>query len=60
EKMIKLLETKQNTFDLYADKSFAAENLIEPEIDEKTFKTIVNEEIDRIKAKYKDNTAMPS
>ena len=45
-----ILERKQNEFDAFADKSAAAEKVETPEVDEKTFGKIVEEEIERMKA----------
>ncbi len=49
EKLIDVLEEKQRIFDEFADKSVAAEQTIE--IDDKTFGTIIKEEIERISKK---------
>lgn len=49
EQLTKRLEEKQTIFDAFADKSVAAENV---EIDDKSFGKIIQEEIDRINAKY--------
>ena len=56
ERITSLLETKQAIFDAYADKSVAADESME--LDEKTFGNIINEEIERIKAKN-GGTAQP-
>ena len=49
ERITDLLENKQLLFDAFADKSVAADN--NKELDEKTFGNIIEEEIERIKAK---------
>ena len=46
ERITKLLEDKQAIFDTFADKSVAAQSI---EIDDKAFKDIIKEEIDRIR-----------
>lgn len=51
EKMVQRLEEKQLAFNVYADKSVAYENTQDINIDETSFKQIINEEIDRIKSK---------
>lgn len=51
EKLTKLLEEKQKTFDAFADKSKAAEVEKTVEIDKNTFGKMINEEIDRINSK---------
>lgn len=51
EKMLELLATKQAEFDAFADKSVAA--MQTPELDDRSFGEIINEEIERINAKYK-------
>ena len=53
ERITDILENKQAIFDAFADKSVAATNTAkaEKEIDDKTFGKIIEEEIDRIKAK---------
>ena len=53
ERITDMLESKQAIFDAFADKSVAAANTAkaEKEIDDKTFGKIIEEEIDRIKAK---------
>lgn len=48
ERLIRLLKSKQEVFDTFADISVAAE--ANREIDEKTFGNIIKEEIDRINA----------
>lgn len=48
EKLMDVLEEKQMIFDAFADESVAAN--ANKEIDEKTFKDIIKEEIERIKA----------
>ncbi len=48
EKITDLLEEKQRIFDAFADESAAAESL---ELDNQTFGSIIQEEIDRIQAK---------
>lgn len=48
ERITKLLEDKQAIFDTFADKSVAAQSI---EIDDKAFKDIIKEEIDRIRKK---------
>jgi len=48
ERITKLLEDKQAVFDTFADKSVAAQNI---EIDDKAFKDIIKEEIERIRKK---------
>lgn len=52
EKLTELLESKQEIFDAFADRSVAAENTeVEPaEVDEKKFGQLIQEEIDRIVA----------
>lgn len=50
ERITELLEQKQAIFDAFADKSVAAEKT-EGEVDETTFGKIIEEEIERIKAK---------
>lgn len=50
EKIMSILESKQATFDAFADKSVAAAK--SQEMDDKTFGNIIKEEIDRINAKY--------
>ena len=50
ERMIEMLEKKQEIFDAFADKSVAAENV---EIDNLTMGNIIQEEIDRINNKRK-------
>ena len=49
EKITELLEKKQEIFDAFADKSVAANE--SKEIDAKTIGNIIEEEIERIKAK---------
>jgi len=49
EKVTELLESKQEIFNAFADKSEAAANSIE--LDERSFNDIIKEEIDRINAK---------
>ena len=49
ERLINILEEKQMIFDTFADKSVAAQKIIE--IDDKTFGDIIKEEIDRINKK---------
>ena len=49
EKIIEILEKKQQIFDTFADKSLAAEQDIN--IDDKSFEKIIDEEIKRIKSK---------
>lgn len=49
EKLVDILEEKQQLFDAFADKSVAAEKTFE--IDEKTFGDVIKEEIDRINKK---------
>ena len=49
EHLTEILQNKQTVFDAFADTSVAAENT--KEIDDKTFGNIIEEEIDRIKAK---------
>lgn len=49
ERLMEVLEEKQQIFDAFADKSVAAQQSIE--IDEKTFGQIIKEEIDRINKK---------
>lgn len=49
EKIVKLLEKKQEIFDSFADKSEIANETIE--LDEKTFGEMVNEEAKRITEK---------
>lgn len=49
EHINEILEQKQLVFDVFADKSVAAEKVAESEIDEKTFGRIIEEEIERIK-----------
>ena len=53
ERITELLEEKQAIFDAFADKSVAAANTEkqEKEVDETTFGKIIEEEIERIKAK---------
>ncbi len=55
ERITELLEKKQAVFDAFADKSVAADNTEkrerDEEIDETTFGKIIEEEIERIKAK---------
>ncbi len=50
ERITSILENKQTIFDAFADKSVAADKSVE--MDAKTFGDIINDEIDRIKAKY--------
>lgn len=50
EKITALLESKQEIFDAFADKSVAASKSLE--VDDKTFGNIIKEEIDRINAKH--------
>lgn len=50
EKIMSILESKQATFDAFADKSVATAK--SQEMDDKTFGNIIKEEIDRINAKY--------
>lgn len=50
EKITGMLEEKQAIFDAFADKSVAAESSLE--IDEKSFGSLIKEEIDRINAKH--------
>ena len=50
ERITSNLENKQTIFDAFADKSVAADKSVE--MDAKTFGDIINDEIDRIKAKY--------
>ena len=47
--MLKLLRDKQEQFDAFADESVAARESIE--LDEASFKEIINAEIERINAK---------
>ena len=56
EKISVLLEQKQKIFDAFADKSVVAEESFE--LDEKTFGTIVDSEIERITAKNTKQTAI--
>ena len=49
ERITELLESKQRIFDAFADKSVAYEN--EPQIDESTFGSIINDELERINKK---------
>ena len=49
ERMLKLLKEKQEQFDAFADESVAARESIE--LDEASFKEIINAEIERINAK---------
>lgn len=49
ERLMEILETKQRTFNAFADQSVAA--METKEIDDKTFGNIIQAEIDRIKAK---------
>lgn len=49
EKLIDLLEEKQNVFDTFADKSVAGQESLE--IDSKTFGNIIEQEIERINEK---------
>lgn len=48
ERLVERLDEKQRAFDAFADKSEAARESLE--LDEKTFKDIIKEEIDRINA----------
>lgn len=48
EKMLERLKQKQEIFDAFADKSSAADAQNQNEISDKTFREIVEEEIDRI------------
>ena len=57
EKITAMLEDKQAIFDAFADKSVAARESLE--LDEKTFGNIINEEIERINAKYNKNGKKP-
>lgn len=50
EKITGMLEEKQAIFDAFADKSVAAESSLE--IDDKSFGSLIKEEIDRINAKH--------
>lgn len=50
ERITEMLEEKQAIFDAFADKSVAAKESLD--LDEKTFGNIINEEIERINAKY--------
>lgn len=52
ERVMELLEEKQKVFDAFADESVSADatQKKEAEIDDKTFGTLVNEEIERINA----------
>ena len=51
EKILKILGSKQNIFDAFADKSVAAENSTETvEIDDTGFANIMDEEAKRITA----------
>jgi SNF2 family DNA or RNA helicase len=58
EKIMSLLESKQATFDAFADKSVAATESLE--LDSRTFGNIIEEEIARINAKYERATAHSS
>jgi len=51
ERITDMLEQKQAIFDAFADKSVAAEESMNIEIDNKTLGTIIQEEIDRINEK---------
>ena len=57
EKITAMLEDKQAIFDAFADKSVAARESLE--LDEKTFGNIINEEIERINAKYNKSGKKP-
>ena len=52
EKILSILERKQADFNAFADESVAAKESIE--LDEKTIGDIIQEEIDRINAKHKN------
>lgn len=54
EKIMDLLKQKQEIFDAFADDSTAAEQTEKSDIDETTFSNIIEEEIQRIKAKNGD------
>ena len=53
EKIMSLLESKQELFDAFADKSVAAAESLN--IDDRTFGNIIQEEIERINEKNKSN-----
>ncbi len=55
ERMVERLDDKQREFDAFADKSEAARESLE--LDEKTFKDIIKEEIDRINAEQNGKSA---
>jgi len=55
EYMMALLNHKQKVFDAFADKSVAAAVTEDAEIDETTFKNLVEEEIKRLKARKEGN-----
>ena len=57
KKKTAMLEDKQAIFDAFADKSVAARESLE--LDEKTFGNIINEEIERINAKYNKSGKKP-
>lgn len=54
EKMIDVLEEKQRIFDTFADESVAGKESLD--IDEKSFKQIITEEIERINKKREDSS----
>ena len=51
ERIMDMLQNKQDVFDAFADRSASAEAEKDVEIDEKTLGMIIDEEIDRIKGK---------
>lgn len=51
ERIMDMLQNKQDVFDAFADRSASAEAERDVEIDEKTLGMIIEEEVDRIKAK---------
>ena len=51
ERIMDMLQNKQDVFDAFADRSASAEAEKDVEIDEKTLGMIIEEEVDRIKAK---------
>ena len=57
ERVTEILEEKQKIFDAFADESVAAEETtnLEKEMDDETFGKIIEEEVERIKAKYAEN-----
>lgn len=57
EKMTALLEEKQAVFDAFADESVAAAQ--SPGLDDKTFGSMIEEEIERIKAKEQLTVSQP-